>query len=932
MKQMSYDTALRLLGRDDSRLVRALDQLASGAIFVGAVFTGGAALTLVDAKSDLVAHGRELSRRVATARLGLHGRERSELLIAAHTVIVFTAYLEKLGSCAFGHHDRITDADVRRITDLIARQQQEARSAKRVKDREVAELLPKVNSIAQRPIPHPHPARPFEELVTAIRGLYQEFTDEVGKALETTELWNRISESDRITAPARLAQVADEAVAVYRSLYCRLAADCPEFFFWANLQDSIATRAAIRRLDDDVQARLAELAADVDGVRSGMADIPRLLRAAGASAESHAMTSLGQRAVTAVLGPSIDAPAVANRMLRIPSIRDSYVNPSGRVASDAADRQVADERWWRHERLVADLQRDIVAALIGPDAAEAPTVVLGEPGAGKSLLVKVLSASLSQSGLVAVRVVLRKTDPRAPIQVQIEDAVEAATGERISWPELVRSAPDAGRVILFDGFDELLQVVDAGQSDYLERVREFQLREQELGRPVATVVTSRTIVANQVRYPSESQVIRLEPFDDAQIALWVDRWNQTNRSYFASSDNAPLDPQPLMTRHADLARQPLLLLMLALYDAEGNPLQAQADDVPAAMLYRTLLARFVDREVATWHAGLADTGRAQRIDHEMARLSAVAFAMFNRGRQSITDEELNGDLAALGLAAPGLPDPTIQLISRFFFIHDSTARVKGRLRSTYEFLHATFGEYLVACHTVRLLDELADRGKQADHAVLRSLLSFTPLTSRPAVLAFTHDELSLLEPARRKRARRYAARLFRKIRGTAGGEQYRPVNRNQVRQEAIFTVNLMLLAVASAEGPVELAELVGKAKRSVETWSRLCLYWRSQLSTDEWRGVATALHMERADDGEIIRARISVAPGFGGATEPPVGQLGSGAYTDRWLQLDYLHRYLERHRPAHPDEVRTALTDLWLTCETHVGDLFMLMGTGPHSY
>jgi hypothetical protein len=70
---MSYAEALALLGHDDNRLVTALDHIASGAIFIGAALSGGAALTLVEAKNDLVGYGRELSRQVAARKRGLRG-------------------------------------------------------------------------------------------------------------------------------------------------------------------------------------------------------------------------------------------------------------------------------------------------------------------------------------------------------------------------------------------------------------------------------------------------------------------------------------------------------------------------------------------------------------------------------------------------------------------------------------------------------------------------------------------------------------------------------------------------------------------------------------------------------------------------------------------------------------------------------------------
>jgi hypothetical protein len=89
----------------------------------------------------------------------------------------------------------------------------------------------------------------------------------------------------------------------------------------------------------------------------------------------------------------------------------------------------------------------------------------------------------------------------ANVQRQIEAALTKLTGRELSWPELAEDAGGAQPVILLDGFDELLQASGISHFDFLERVKEFQDREADLHRPVVVLVTSRTAVANQVRYP-----------------------------------------------------------------------------------------------------------------------------------------------------------------------------------------------------------------------------------------------------------------------------------------------------------------------------------------------------------------------------------------------------------------------------------------------
>ncbi|GAA2326634.1 NACHT domain-containing protein [Dactylosporangium salmoneum] len=897
---MSYAEALTLLGRDDSRLAGLLDHVSSGMVFAAAALRGGAGLGLADARDDLVGYGHELCGDLAARRRDRPGRDRSELLIAAHSVVVLTAYLEALAACAVGHGDRITDGELREVMEALA-------EARIERGRAGIVVQPDVDSIGHRPIPCPSAARPFEQVAGDVRDLYLEFSPQVERVLECQELRTRIAEEERSAVPGRLRRVADVAVGGYRSLYHRLAADCPEFFFWANLGDGAATRSAARETRGGLWERLDRLVAEVGEARIGMAALPRLLELAGLAGTQHAAAGLGRRAASVLDGPLNDATIAASPLLQSPSVQQGYVNPSVRVASSETGRRIADARWWDGEPVIGDLQRVIVAALLGPDAAEAPTFILGEPGSGKSLLTKVLAASLATAGLVAVRVELRRVDPSAPIQAQIEDAIAAATGERASWPELVRASSAEGRVVLFDGFDELLLAAEASHSDYLERIREFQVRELDLGRPVSVVVTSRTVVADRVRLPPESLVVRLEPFSDAQIELWLRRWAETNRSYFAATGTAALTVASLPGSFQEFARQPLLLLMLALCDADGNLLARASRNVPLGTFYGLLLGWFVERELRTLRPGLVGVEFAEALERQLTLLSHVAFAIFVRGRQSIAEGELAHDLERRGLVSGPARSYTRRITSRFFFIHDSTVRVNGVTHSAYEFMHASFGEYLVARYCVRLLGD----GEPADR-MLAELLSLRLLASRGSVLGFIRDELAQLDRDRRAALGARALALMHATEPSASRYVDRPA-------WAIRGANLLILALAADGGAVELPDLFQRAPDPVDRWRRITHLWRATLSAAQWRLLVRTLIVERGDDGTQVRARIRLFPAAAD---------GAGSAVV-WLSADVVHREFTRGDLGYPDEVRDAAEDLWLQCTTLLGDLFVLLGLTP---
>ena len=203
---------------------------------------------------------------------------------------------------------------------------------------------------------------------------------------------------------------------------------------------------------------------------------------------------------------------------------------------------------------------------------------------------------------------------------------------------------------------------------------------------------------------------------------------------------------------------PLLLLMLALYAADPE-LPPLGEDMATAELYRQLLGEFARRE-AEKDLGLGHDPSPdeleQRVQDHLDRLAIAALGIFNRGRQDISGEDLGKDLEVL---EPRLMERSThasagqRIIGQFFFVHAPEARTltgrqarSGQPQVTYEFLHATFGEYLVAR---RVMDELVDiavkafsgRGGPAepDNDMLFALLSHQVLAARKSMLDFAQE-------------------------------------------------------------------------------------------------------------------------------------------------------------------------------------------------
>ncbi|MEV5572726.1 hypothetical protein AB0L06_21995 [Spirillospora sp. NPDC052269] len=829
---LSYKDAVKILG-GKSPVVEALDRLMGGVLLTPTAGGSELALSLFDAKGELGSLSRELVSGLSDRMRGLSRFSRTERLEAARKVIMLAAFFDALAAADLPLELRtFTRADQ---LSLVG-----AEPSRQLK--EVVSYLTQPDNALERRFVH-HGGPPHQD------GL--PFFTALGMAV--AEL---VSANGALNLQTQLMLHQDVPVAAarrYQELYLRLATDFPELAFWTDRMDHQATHA-----------ELASLRTGLEGLRAV------LERFSSGAAPDDRRAALA-RAHRARLDRPVALSAESPEALTFPSLAEIYVNPRYRVAqADQTAVRLNQEETWGLLRVHDDLQAFLVGYLTSFTTVCEPLLLLGQPGSGKSKFTETLAASLPPEDFLAVRVALREVPADGDLQTQIEAGIRAATGETISWPDLARSAGDALPVVLLDGFDELLQATGVSQSDYLEQVVRFQEREAAQGRPVAVLVTSRTSVADRMRIPSGGIVaVRLEPFSESQTTRWLNVWNSANASALAARGLSPLPPETAL-RHPDLASQPLLLLMLALYDSDDNALQKDDHTLDSADLYERLLTRFAEREVRKLHPELDGAPFTNAVEDELQRLSITAFAMFNRGRQWVSEDELTRDLAAL------LPEPATAhhgsvraaltpgqvVVGRFFFVHRSQAVQDGEIRGTYEFLHATFGEYLVARLTVRELSDLTSTARAArsrrllpDDAFLHALLSFAPLTDRLPIVDFLRRLIAHVpdREALGELLRDFFRRAFSQRTGRTMNE-YEPVRHSVPTRVALHSANVLVLLVAAKE-QITGGELFPDAPEPLDSWRRCTGLWQSHLGPEGWEGLSASLRLKRvwADGRPEIR-------------------------------------------------------------------------------
>jgi ATPase family associated with various cellular activities (AAA) len=927
---LTFEGALKLLGHYEPKWIEKIDTLLGGVILAGGA-TAGLVVLGASPLAPLAAFGlvwgwveqkglaidllRKAVVSVSGKVAGTKGLERRELIAAAHSTIVvaafFEAFRDHVGKESYGHLRITADEKIALLN----------RMGPGARDRVIGDLY-------TVEISAPSAARGFEENVQYVRDWQKAFSGPLrhflGGLLPLRHFLGEVP-ADGL-AHIDWSAILEGAAERYRSHYLQLAATVREFAVWAELGEHAATRTAVRdvgaKITSDIVGlgeEVAELGSDVTGLRAdvvrlsahvtalngditaalngprdALGGVTALLLAVGrhtADGDDAGQVSGLRKAVGRANAGVLDGPIIPVDQerypseLTIPQVSEIYINPRYRVAEFNDQARPADEEWWGRYESHHDFDVLLTTHVTSPDATRRPMLLLGHPGAGKSLLTKVFAARLPVSEYTVVRVPLRRVSADARVDYQIEEALRQSTDRLIGWSDLADQSSGTIRVVLLDGLDELLQASEHDRSRYLQDVADFQDREAMQRRPVVVVVTSRTVVVNRVHIPFGSVIVKLDPFNDADIEDWLGRWKRVNGDAIAAGTVGELTASAVR-RQPELAEQPLLLLMLAIYAADQN-LPTLDEDMATAELYRRLLEGFARRE-ADKDIGLGRDPYPdeidQRVQDHLDRLVIAALGMFNRGRQDISEEELGRDLEVLEprlMERVRAVEAGRRIIREFFFVHAPEARTltghsaghrlssdlgidgdqaRQRARTdqpqrAYEFLHATFGEYLVAR---RVIDELVDAAVRAfsgrrgptepDDDLLFALLSHQTLAARRSMLNFAKEIFADLSDKVREQVFQTLEVLVGTYRNRHGSDlytAYRPTAPDQVHQLARYSANLVALRVVlerEADG-VSLEKLLSQPQNTMAEWQTTPLLWKSSLDTDEMESMLTLLEL-----------------------------------------------------------------------------------------
>lgn len=858
-KQLTYRDAVVLLTGEDGAVAGFVDKALGGAVIGSSLFFGPAALGLLGPKNELMKLGKGqlegLTGRLAGRRLVT----RRDLREAANAVLVVVSFLEaceeELGTTRYRELE-ISEQDLRNIAS-------DGSAAK-------GELPPDWDILAEPAIPCPSVHRTIEETVSDLSVLYAEWIQRFLAFVRGLQAWERLPSPERSIIEENLLELVPQAgIVKYKAYLAKLAGDVPEFSFWALSQELQALNTALGADMKTVDESLRPIGSSLSSIQDLLETLTSTLPSASGSRWLQSLADMNAAELGRHLVNSEDEELEG---INSPTVERGYIDPDFKAALYSPRASPSSEGWWATKPTHTDLGAYLTGHLMSTTATTLPMLIIGDPGAGKSTLARVLAARLPASGFLPVRVPLRNVAANESIDRQIVHGIRHTIHEEVSWPEFVEAAQQLLPVVILDGFDELLQATGVNHSDYLEKVADFQLLEAAQGRPVAVIVTSRTTVIERARIRSGTPIVKLAQFEPKNVKLWLREWSLANARYYRERGLVPLTWERL-ENYRHLAAQPVLLLMLALYDAQDNALHTESG-FGRSVLYERLLRKFTRREVLKHYGALDEQGIDTEVENHLSELSLVALGMFNRGQQYISEGDVTADLTALGYSPATQPNmqgrfsqaltPGQLLLGKFFFVHNSEAldvnveREAGRslqLGRTFEFMHATFGEYLVA----RLAGNLAaallppdpnqpfwTRNRGSDPALFAALFSLQALSESTQTVTFLQEifEQQRHDVPTYDVVRWMLADLWKEDPKTKY-PNYQPVALTTQAKIATLSANLLLI-LAADNNEIDITRLFGGSPWEAHlVWRKWTLLWESQLDEGSYSGLVQLLMLKK---------------------------------------------------------------------------------------
>ncbi len=911
-KDLTFTEVCSFIKSDDGKLIEAADNLLGAAIICSPAIFGPAALpalSLLGAKNGLTALGRNLLSKI-TSKKESDYLARMQRMEVAYGLICYTAFFDAIDQNF--SEDLLKEISLQLTDKLhIAAKNQKCTAH----DGKTKQLAIEPEGPFVDPLPFPHPTSSFNEITKHLSNLYDQMAKSFDGFIENSSILE--DEKKAAVYSASLKTLPKTAIKCFEAQYFELARKYDEFRIWIQIND----RKEMSNYFSKYQALADNANSQIDigfnNLQKTVLAIPDRFREVNAI---NVVEGLKRSYSARIEEPVIDDKEISagkQLTLTFPKISKAFIPQSYRVLRQMSkDVHLEKEETWERLEQKHNLSAFIASFLSSPFSIETPLLILGHPGGGKSLLTKVLSAKLMSHAYTPIRIPLREVNADLSIEALVEKQIERDAGCRISsWADFASQFQDRPLLIILDGFDELLQASGTVFAGFLDKLQKFQQDQIIHKHPARVIVTSRITLIDKATVPMGATVLRLLEFNEEQRNAWIAIWNKVNIRYFKSqTPKVKLFSLPKKKKGVkkdkilELAEQPLLLLMLALYDSENNSLH-KTTQLDRTVLYDSLLRRFVQRERRRYVDGfdhLPHSEQTREIDNEMKRLGVAAIGMYNRRQLHVLSSELSSDLEFFGVGRKhnvtnGRPLTEADLLlGSFFFIHQSSTGDDEEEHSindtAFEFLHNTFGEFLTADFILRFTLQEAEALytlKQNDSlsSELQRKLHDPNGLAKEWFVCLMHSPF-YLRPVIPEMIREWSAHIFQKkkfsrekflecfdellksqVKMVLGSKAFPDIMRTESAAQfadipflgliATYTLNLMILRTIVDKNKFVFNEIEYGSEndepdsedRGTRPWDKLTQIWRSWFRIENLSGLSAIMTATRDGEKVILKGR-----------------------------------------------------------------------------
>jgi hypothetical protein len=375
-----------------------------------------------------------------------------------------------------------------------------------------------------------------------------------------------------------------------------------------------------------------------------------------------------------------------------------------------------------------DLETWAKDILNDPQNQEQVMFIQGGPGRGKSVFCRMFADSVRQ----------HLHPIWTPVLIRLQDIRKLQPSFRGTLREAVQAdfaVTDDGWLtdrntrflFLLDGFDELvMEGRTSGLEEFLKQVGQFQQdcqRSKDMGHRV--LITGRSLALHSIErfMPHNLERVEIQPMDDELQQRWFANWGKLIGAE-PTDLMGILQDKRLPNRLRELAREPLLLYLLAAMHRDGELRLEMFEGVEAArakiLIYEKTLDWVLTKQRPEWlnrQLTAMETAGLQRILAEAA-LCVVQSGGECAAMEMVKERIKDNDSAArlIEQAQERLGDDALKNALAAFYLQTASSDKGGSV----EFAHKSFSEFLFAQLLTESLEEWTVPGRRGEEFLVKN--------------------------------------------------------------------------------------------------------------------------------------------------------------------------------------------------------------------